>query len=48
MAMLMFCDICDFDPDDDIDGDGVCGDIDNNVHMQTISNRYRLMIGDGV
>jgi hypothetical protein len=23
------CDICPFDPDDDIDGDGVCGDVDN-------------------
>ena len=25
------CDICDLDPGDDIDGDGICGDIDNCV-----------------
>jgi len=23
------CDVCPFDPDNDIDGDGVCGDVDN-------------------
>ena len=27
------CDICDLDPGDDIDGDGVCGDIDNCVDV---------------
>ncbi|UCD18461.1 MAG: thrombospondin type 3 repeat-containing protein, partial [Candidatus Zixiibacteriota bacterium] len=23
------CDVCPFDPDDDIDQDGICGDVDN-------------------
>ena len=29
MVMLMIVTSDDFDADDDIDGDGVCGDIDN-------------------
>ena len=31
MVIANDCDICDFDADDDIDGDGVCGDIDKSV-----------------
>ena len=31
------CDICDFDADDDIDQDGVCGDIDNCVDIPNLN-----------
>ncbi len=33
------CDICPNDPDDDIDGDGICGDIDN---CPTVNNPSQL------
>ena len=38
------CDICDFDADDDIDGDGVCGDIDNCVDTANSDQMIQMVM----
>ena len=37
------CDICPQDPDDDIDNDGVCGDIDNCIDDSN-TNQSDMMV----
>ncbi|MGM0577988.1 MAG: DUF7507 domain-containing protein, partial [Myxococcota bacterium] len=41
------CDVCPYDPDDDIDGDGVCGDVDNCPTVANTDQTDSDLDGDG-